>query len=121
MGYWVYLARCAGGKLYTGVTTDLERRMHEHNHTRKGAKYTAAHLPVALAQAWQVSDRGSALRLEAAMKKCSKKQKEQWIKDPESIAAVLRLTDSRGVFSVPAKAGSGSGIKETAAGEFSEQ
>ena len=88
MGYWVYLARCGNDTIYTGATTDVLRRVREHNSGSsggKGAKYTAAHRPVTLAQAWEVCSWSDALRLEYAIKTCSRSVKDQLIKEPEQI------------------------------------
>lgn len=95
MGYWVYLARCGNNTIYTGATTDLIRRVKEHNSGSlkgKGAKYTAAHLPVTLAQAWEVGSWSEALRLEHAIKSCLRMEKDQLIKQPELI---YRLAERR--------------------------
>lgn len=46
-GYCVYILRCVDGSLYCGIATDLARRVKQHNEG-KGARYTAAHRPVAL-------------------------------------------------------------------------
>ena len=54
MPWYVYLARCADGTLYTGVTTDLEARERTHNRGR-GAAYTRARLPVAIVHAMETS------------------------------------------------------------------
>lgn len=96
MGYWVYLARCGDNTIYTGATTDLMRRLKEHNRGSsrgKGAKYTASHLPVRLAQAWEVGTWSEALRLEYALKRCPRIKKDQMIKLPELI---YRLAERRG-------------------------
>ncbi|HWQ41602.1 MAG TPA: GIY-YIG nuclease family protein [Desulfosporosinus sp.] len=87
MGYWVYLALCGNNTIYTGATTDLIRRVHEHNHgsSGRGAKYTTAHRPVSLVQAWEVGTWSDALRLEHAIKRCVRKEKDQLIKEPEQI------------------------------------
>lgn len=88
MGFWVYLARCGNNTIYTGATTDLLRREKEHNSgSSKGskAKYTASHLPVSMAQAWEVGSWSDALRLEHAIKKCPRPEKDQLIKEPEMI------------------------------------
>lgn len=88
MGYWVYLARCGNNSIYTGATTDLMRRVREHNGgflKGYGAKYTASHLPVSLAQAWELGSWSDALRLEHAIKKCLRPEKELLIKEPERI------------------------------------
>ncbi|MCB8816641.1 GIY-YIG nuclease family protein [Desulfosporosinus shakirovi] len=97
MGYWVYLARCGDNTIYTGATTDLMRRVKEHNSgvTRgKGAKYTASHPPVTLAQAWEVETWSEALRLEYAIKRCLRIEKDQLIKQPELI---YHLAERRGL------------------------
>ena len=44
----VYIVRCADDSLYTGITIDLERRLHEHNNAKNGAKYTRPRRPVTL-------------------------------------------------------------------------
>lgn len=76
MSWFVYILRCADKSLYTGITTDLLRRTKEHNSVR-GAKYTKPRQPVVLVYQEVFTDRGSALRREAAIKKLSKKEKEE--------------------------------------------
>ena len=93
MSFWVYLARCGNNTLYTGATTDLERRLREHNQGTvggRGAKYTAAHRPVSLAQSWEVGTWSDALRLEWAIKKCSRQAKERLIKQPRQISQIAQ-------------------------------
>ena len=46
--WWVYLVSCSDGSLYTGITTNVERRISEHNTSKKGAKYTRNKRPVRL-------------------------------------------------------------------------
>lgn len=75
MPWHVYLVRCADGTLYTGVTTDLEARIHTHNRGR-GAAYTRSRLPVAIAHSEAVADRGTALRRELAIKRLTRRGKE---------------------------------------------
>lgn len=67
-GAWVYVLRCRDGSLYTGWTTDLERRLARH---RAGAasRYTASRLPVELAIAMPMGDRTAARREEARIKR----------------------------------------------------
>lgn len=90
MGYWVYLARCGDGTFYTGATTDVERRLREHNSVKYGAKYTAARLPVSLAQAWEVPTWSAALRLEIAIKKCARVEKEGLANWPEEVYSLAK-------------------------------
>ena len=66
--WFVYLLRCADGTLYAGITTDLDRRVVEHN-AGSGARYTRARLPVELIHAEPAADRSAASRREAALKK----------------------------------------------------
>ena len=72
--YFCYLLRCADGSLYTGVTTDVERRLREHNGTG-GARYTSSRRPVQLAWKEAHADRSSAQRREAEIKGWSRKRK----------------------------------------------
>lgn len=78
--WYVYLLRCADNSLYTGVTTDIERRIHQHNHCNKlGAKYTRVRRPVVLAYSEKATNRQSACQREYQLKQLSKKKKEQLI------------------------------------------
>jgi 8-oxo-dGTP diphosphatase len=73
--WFLYLLRCGDGSLYTGVTTDLERRVREHNAGR-GARYTAARRPVWPVGAWRCPDRSQAQRAEARLRRLSHAAKE---------------------------------------------
>lgn len=76
MNWKVYVLTCADQSLYTGVTTDLERRLREHNECNiKGAKYTRTKRPVSLTYSESHPDRSSACKREAALKKLTRKQK----------------------------------------------
>jgi uncharacterized protein (TIGR02453 family) len=79
MPWYVYIVRCGDGTLYTGVATDLARRVAAHNAGR-GARYTRARRPVALAWHTSAPDRSKAQRLEAALKQLSRKAKEDLIR-----------------------------------------
>ena len=72
--WYVYLLRCADDTLYTGCTTDPQRRLKQHNSGR-GAKYTRARRPVSLVYVEQAEDHSQALRREAALKRLSRKEK----------------------------------------------
>lgn len=66
----VYLLKCSDDTFYCGITTDLERRLLEHNGFRRGgARYTATRKPVELLTASAGLSRSDALRLEAAIKR----------------------------------------------------
>ncbi len=84
MAYHVYMLRCADATLYTGVATDLARRVAEHNgetptgkpsKAKLGARYTAARRPVALVYELAVETRSQAQREEARLKKLTRAQK----------------------------------------------
>jgi len=62
--WFVYLAICSDGTLYTGVTTDPVRRQHEHNSSSKGARYTRSRQPVALHVVAHFTTRSEALKEE---------------------------------------------------------
>jgi putative endonuclease len=71
---WVYLLRCRDGSLYTGWTSDLDRRMARHK-AGKASRYTASRLPVELALALPMADRSAARREEARIKMLSRSHK----------------------------------------------
>lgn len=73
--YYVYMLVCADDTLYTGITTDLERRITEHNEGKAGAKYTRARRPVKMIYSKKYKDRSSASVAEASMKKLSREEK----------------------------------------------
>jgi putative endonuclease len=78
---WVYILRCRDDSLYTGWTNDLERRLARHS-AGKASRYTASRLPVELAAAWQVTDRSSAMREEARIKRLDRARKLALITSP---------------------------------------
>lgn len=75
MHCFVYLARCADGTLYCGVTTNLQQREHEHNHSTRGARYTRARRPVRILWCMPCQDRGAAMRLEVRIKRLPRRKK----------------------------------------------
>ena len=75
----MYVVECKDGTYYTGITTDLYRRLHEHNHSKKGAKYTRSRRPVGLIYCERYADRSEASKAEAAFKKLTRKKKEIYI------------------------------------------
>lgn len=74
MGWFIYMVRCSDGSLYTGITTDISRRIKEHN-TRKGAFYTKNKVPVKLVYKEKATSRSVALKREYAIKALSRKEK----------------------------------------------
>lgn len=73
-GYFMYVVRCADGTLYTGYTTDVEARVATHN-AGKGAKYTAARLPVALMASAAFATKHEAMSAEYHFKLLSRAEK----------------------------------------------
>ena len=67
--YYVYIVRCADDTLYTGIATELERRIKEHNSSEKGAKYTRVRRPVTLVYNEEYPDRSTASKREYEIKK----------------------------------------------------
>ena len=86
--YWVYVLVCRDGNLYTGMTNDLRRRMALHM-TGKGAKYTRAHPPQALAGLWRCGGRTAAARLEYAVKTLPRARKLALLAAPEQVGEVF--------------------------------
>ena len=76
-GDWhLYLIRCKGGQLYTGITTDIERRINEHNSSSLGARYTRTRRPVTLHYHENANNRSDALKREFEIKKLSRRAKQ---------------------------------------------
>lgn len=71
---YTYILLCADGTLYTGWTSDLERRLRAHN-AGAGSRYTRARLPVTLLYAEEHEDRREAMRREYAIKQLSREEK----------------------------------------------
>lgn len=80
MSWYVYMVRCRDDSLYTGSTTDVERRVAVHN-TGKGAKYTKSRLPVRLVYREECPDKSAALKRECALKRLTKAEKEALCND----------------------------------------
>jgi len=73
--WYLYIVRCADDSLYTGITTDLQRRAMEHNSSKLGAKYTRARRPVELVYHELFEDRSTVSRRESEIKKMTPAQK----------------------------------------------
>lgn len=78
--WYVYIVECADGSLYTGISTDVQRRLLEHNFSFKAAKYTRSRRPVRLVWSKEVTDRSEASIEEYRIKKLSRKKKLALIK-----------------------------------------
>lgn len=88
--YYVYMIRCEDNSLYTGTTTDLERRMKEHmQEGKKSAKYTLSHHAKKMEIAWKASDKIKAFKLEYYIKTLKKAQKEEIIQNSTKLKDFL--------------------------------
>lgn len=76
--FGIYILRCADGSLYTGYSNDLDRRLRVHN-SGQGAKYTKSRLPVEMVYREENLTKSEALKREYAIKKLTRKQKEELI------------------------------------------
>lgn len=77
--FFTYIVRCSDSTLYIGWTIDLNDRLDAHNEGR-GAKYTRGRGPVQLMASWKLESKTEAMRLEYALKKLSRREKEELIK-----------------------------------------
>jgi len=84
MAYYVYMVKCSDDTLYTGIASDLQRRVEEHNSSKKGAKYTKTRRPVRLVFSEIFEDRSSASKREYAIKKLSREEKLHLIASSQS-------------------------------------
>lgn len=88
--YYTYMLRCEDNSIYTGITTDLKRRMSEHfAKNDKCAKYTLTHTAKKLEQAWETGNRIDASKLEYSIKQLSKNKKELLINNADKLNEIL--------------------------------
>lgn len=73
--YSLYILKCADKTLYTGITVDLDRRIKEHNYSKRGAKYTKARRPSKLVYARKFPDRSAAAKEENRIKNLTREEK----------------------------------------------
>jgi putative endonuclease len=78
----VYVLKCRDNTLYTGITSDVSRRFHQHNNGT-ASRYTRSRLPVKLIFSEPCRNRSQALKKEYAMKQLSRKEKNAYISDHE--------------------------------------
>jgi putative endonuclease len=79
--YFVYILECADKTFYTGITTDLNRRINEHNNSKLGAKYTKIRRPVQLIYSKEFVNRSEASIEESRIKKLSRSEKIDFLKN----------------------------------------
>ena len=89
--YYTYMLRCEDNSIYTGITSNVERRMEEHfSQNKKCAKYTATHQAKKLESVWESENRVLASKLEFHIKKnLTKQEKENLIKDSSLLEKLL--------------------------------
>ena len=78
-GWKVYIVKCSDGTYYTGITTDINRRLLEHNYSFKAAKYTRSRRPVRLVYVESAKDRSTASKREYRIKKLKRVNKQMLI------------------------------------------
>lgn len=78
--YYLYILGCADGTYYTGITTDVERRVIEHNTSPLGAKYTRGRRPVTLLYSQRFRTRSQAASEESRIKRLSRAEKHSLLK-----------------------------------------
>ena len=89
--WFLYLIRCRNGRLYTGITTDVERRFGEHESgKKKGSKCLRGKAPLTLVMKKKVGSRSMALKIEAKVKKLPKIKKELLIDDKIKIREIKK-------------------------------
>lgn len=77
--WWVYLVRCADSSLYCGITSDLMRRVGEHNASPKAARYTRSRRPISLVWFTTHLTRSAALKREYKIKHLARREKEKLV------------------------------------------
>ena len=82
--WYLYMLRCGDGSLYTGITTDVEKRLEAHR-AGKGAKYTRGRGPLELVYRELCASHGDALRREVQIKRLSRQEKQALVAFSEEI------------------------------------
>ena len=77
--YSVYIVECRDGTFYTGISKDVERRVREHNTSKRGARYTRSRRPVKLVWSSLKVQLSFAMSAEKQLKKLSRKDKLKFI------------------------------------------
>ena len=95
--WYLYMVRCRDGSLYTGITTDVERRFAEHEGNSGGAKYLRGRGPLTLVFQQKIGNRSLAQVVESRVKRLSRSRKESLIKLPERLDIINGKTSSKTV------------------------
>ena len=85
--YWVYILQCENNTYYTGYTKNIAERYQSHLEGTGKCKYTRSFKPLKIAQSWEInSGKSTAMKMEAYIKKLTKKEKEKIIDNPNLIS-----------------------------------
>lgn len=88
--YYIYMIKCERGVLYTGIASDISRRMKEHfTLSEKCAKFTRSHKAQSLEALWTAENRSVASKLEYRIKRLTRAQKLELIADPEKVTELF--------------------------------
>lgn len=87
--WYFYVVLCSDNSLYAGITTNLKRRLDEHNSKSRGAKYTKTRRPVKLVYQMEFPDRSSASKVEYGFKNLSRKMKIEIINENSKLKEFL--------------------------------
>ena len=94
--YYMYVVECRDRSWYCGISTDPDRRIKEHNETKKGAKYTRSRRPCKLLFTQVCESRSDALKKEAAFKKLTRDKKLEYMCDAiekEMLAQIAKMEE----------------------------
>ncbi|MFH0921903.1 MAG: GIY-YIG nuclease family protein [Fibrobacterota bacterium] len=95
--WYLYMVRCREGSLYTGITTDVKRRLREHKgEGKKGAKFLRGKGPLTLALKKKIGNRSLASKAEYRVKQLSKAEKERLVSGKLRFNKILRQILLRG-------------------------
>jgi putative endonuclease len=94
--WFVYILECADKTFYTGITTDLERRVGEHNSKKSDTKYTRTRQPVKLIYSKKFKDRSAASKEEFKIKSLTREEKVKFLTSERAVSEL----DSNGVYMV---------------------
>lgn len=88
--WFTYMIECSDGSIYTGITTNVAKRMKQHN-TGKGAKYTKKRNPVILKALWGGKTRSEASKLEHSIKQFTREDKLELIDDESKLTLIFGM------------------------------
>ena len=97
-GTWhLYLIRTASGALYTGISTDPDRRLQEHEQGKRGARSLRGRGPLELVYRQRVGDRSAALKMEHAVKRLPRRHKERLAAGDRSLPDLVEGVEAAGM------------------------